>query len=272
MAGCVSPASVLLCVVSCVNWGCLCPDADVGCADGTPEGLSHKAAVVACAGHWYGHVKRARSLCASDWKLCSWEDTSALRNISWEDAMSVEGCYVYNAAQDGGRCHECRDSLRQVRDMINNNKNCYYICYRKWLGIGSLYCSVLHFCGSGQTHEQQRMVTPDQWHGSYSFGHVLGVYVKGLWCLYRTACVSNLFGWVYLLANLTKWFIVRHQNANTCSFSTINAQSFFLYSQPVDAWPMLTTIFSASVYNHLAFLPSTFFWRPMLPVTWTFPL
>ncbi|XP_064602176.1 uncharacterized protein LOC135468071 [Liolophura sinensis] len=98
---------------------------DVGCADGTPEGLSHKAAVVACAGHWYGHVKRAGSLCTSGWKLCSWEDTSALRNISWEDAVSVEGCYVYNAAQDGGRCHECRDSLRQD-DLAGIGKGCPY--------------------------------------------------------------------------------------------------------------------------------------------------
>lgn len=47
--------------------------------------------------------------------MCNWNiDGDMLSKISWNVALSVEGCFAYNAAQDGGRCRECKEQLDQV--------------------------------------------------------------------------------------------------------------------------------------------------------------
>jgi len=53
-----------------------------------------------------------------------------LSKISWNVALAVEGCFAYNAAQDGGRCRECKEELDQVGKTFhcklseNNWENC----------------------------------------------------------------------------------------------------------------------------------------------------
>ena len=86
-----------------------------GCADGTRDGLEGHERVAACMGRWGGHIANGSLLCAPGWRVCSWYDQHYLQHIKWNEAISMAGCYAYNAAQDGGRCRECRDDLEQVR-------------------------------------------------------------------------------------------------------------------------------------------------------------
>ena len=60
-------------------------------------------------------MRLADHLCAPGWDVCNW-DTHAhiLRKVTWDTALSIDGCYAYNAAQDGGRCRECRNHLERV--------------------------------------------------------------------------------------------------------------------------------------------------------------
>ncbi|XP_025093186.1 hemicentin-1-like [Pomacea canaliculata] len=95
----------------------------VGCADGTQEGLGGHARLAACAGTWEGHVHNASTLCAPGWRVCSWYDHTLLRTITWKNATSFPGCFAYNAAQDGGRCRECRDDLEHD-DVAGVGKDC----------------------------------------------------------------------------------------------------------------------------------------------------
>ncbi|XP_046542735.1 hemicentin-1-like [Haliotis rubra] len=94
-----------------------------GCIDGRGDGLRRHKRVSACMGRWNGHIQNSSSLCAPGWRVCSWYDGELLRNISWRDAMSVGGCYAFNAAQDGGRCRECRDDLEQD-DLAGIGRGC----------------------------------------------------------------------------------------------------------------------------------------------------
>ena len=82
--------------------------------DGSREGMFERQDVAACTGVWQGHIQNSSSLCAPGWRVCSWYDHHTLKSITWGEAMSVDGCYAYNAAQDGGRCRECRSDLEQV--------------------------------------------------------------------------------------------------------------------------------------------------------------
>ncbi|XP_059173767.1 neurogenic locus notch homolog protein 1-like [Physella acuta] len=82
-----------------------------GCADGTREGLHGSENTAACEGAWAGHITNANSLCAPGWRVCTSFDVQILRNITWLEAQRVPGCLAYNAAQDGGRCRECRGDL-----------------------------------------------------------------------------------------------------------------------------------------------------------------
>lgn len=86
-----------------------------GCSYQAKDGSFPDSRIAACRGKWYGHIKHGGDLCASGWDVCNWNtDSQVLRKISWDVAMSVDGCYAYNAAQDGGRCRECREQLDQV--------------------------------------------------------------------------------------------------------------------------------------------------------------
>lgn len=88
---------------------------DSGCSYQATDGGFPDSRIAACKGQWYGHVKLASDLCAAGWDVCDWNvDGRTLRKIPWKVALSVEGCYAYNAAQDGGRCRECRSQLDQV--------------------------------------------------------------------------------------------------------------------------------------------------------------
>ncbi|XP_041370878.1 hemicentin-1-like [Gigantopelta aegis] len=84
-----------------------------GCADGTRDGLENHEWIAACMGRWMGHISNSSSLCSPGWRVCSWYDEEYLHNIKWKEAVSVAGCYAYNAAQDGGRCRECRNDMEQ---------------------------------------------------------------------------------------------------------------------------------------------------------------
>ena len=85
-----------------------------GCSDGSREGFGDFERIAACGGRWNGHVMHASILCARGWRVCGWYDRALLSNITWEQAISFPGCFVINAAHDGGKCQECRDDLEQV--------------------------------------------------------------------------------------------------------------------------------------------------------------
>ena len=91
-----------------------------GCASRSQDGGYKDHRIAACRGTWRGHVKLADSLCAPGWDVCNW-DTHAhiLRKVTWDTALSIDGCFAYNAAQDGGRCRECRNHLERVSTCIN---------------------------------------------------------------------------------------------------------------------------------------------------------
>jgi len=74
---------------------------------------------VTCQGQWQGHIHNSSHLCAAGWKVCSYKDIDLLRTITWEEAISVEGCYSINAAQDGGKCQKCQEDYGQVSDVIS---------------------------------------------------------------------------------------------------------------------------------------------------------
>lgn len=71
-----------------------------------------------CQGQWQGHIHNSSHLCAPGWKVCSYKDIDLLRTITWEEAISVEGCYSINAAQDGGKCQKCKEDYGQVGDVL----------------------------------------------------------------------------------------------------------------------------------------------------------
>ena len=75
-----------------------------GCADGKTDGLADYEAVQACSGRWKGHVKRARTLCAAGWQVCSPRHSSALTLVTWTDVTRLPGCYAYNAANTLNLC------------------------------------------------------------------------------------------------------------------------------------------------------------------------
>ncbi|CAI9717186.1 hemicentin-1-like [Octopus vulgaris] len=97
--------------------------AEVGCADDTSEGFQWHSNLAACNGYWHGHIENGSSLCSPGWRVCSWQDTRILKNLTWEEATSVSGCYAYNAAQDGGRCRQCMDNMEQD-DLAGVGKDC----------------------------------------------------------------------------------------------------------------------------------------------------
>lgn len=98
--------------------------ADSGCSYEAVDGGFPDSRMSACKGQWYGHVKYADTLCAPGWHVCNWQDDAhALSEISWTVALSVDGCYAYNAAQDGGRCRECRNQLDQD-DLAGIGRGC----------------------------------------------------------------------------------------------------------------------------------------------------
>ncbi|XP_071168481.1 uncharacterized protein [Mytilus edulis] len=96
---------------------------DSGCADGSRIGLYGHDNIVTCQGQWKGHINNSSHLCAAGWKVCSYEDTDLLGTISWEEAISVEGCYSMNAAQDGGKCQKCAEDYGQD-DMAGIGRGC----------------------------------------------------------------------------------------------------------------------------------------------------
>ena len=75
-----------------------------GCADGKTDGLADYEEVQACSGRWQGHVKRARTLCAGGWQVCSPRHSSALTLLTWNDLTRLPGCYAYNAANTLSLC------------------------------------------------------------------------------------------------------------------------------------------------------------------------
>ncbi|XP_022086576.1 uncharacterized protein LOC110977079 isoform X2 [Acanthaster planci] len=105
---------------------CFCQDlveAGQGCSDGVTEGFEDKHRLAACSGSWEGHVGNATSLCAAGWDVCSWVDESILNTVTWPEAVSLSGCYAFNAGQDRGQCGPCADSIEQD-DMGGVGRGC----------------------------------------------------------------------------------------------------------------------------------------------------
>ncbi|XP_033126450.1 neurogenic locus notch homolog protein 1-like isoform X2 [Anneissia japonica] len=84
-----------------------------GCAIGGSEGLLSHRKLSVCSGTWQGHIKKAENLCAIGWSVCSHEDANILKTIGWDEAMKIDGCFAFNAAQDGGGCKPCESNLEQ---------------------------------------------------------------------------------------------------------------------------------------------------------------
>ena len=104
---------------------------ETGCVSRSNDAGFPDTRIAACKGDWYGHIKYANGLCAPGWQVCNWKvDIHMLSKISWNVALAVEGCFAYNAAQDGGRCRECKEELDQVGKTFqcklseNNLENC----------------------------------------------------------------------------------------------------------------------------------------------------
>ncbi|KAK2174721.1 hypothetical protein NP493_757g00009 [Ridgeia piscesae] len=106
-----------------------------GCADGSTEGLSQHEGVQACSGAWRGHVKRGRHLCARGWHVCSARHASALRDITWTEATSLDGCYAYNAANKLSSCSRCHRS-----DMAGIGSECGHMRHnlKSCLAVGRI--------------------------------------------------------------------------------------------------------------------------------------
>jgi len=94
-----------------------------GCADGNVRGVFTNPSIVACAGSWEEHIRNGDSLCSSGWKVCSAVDKDRLKSISWLDAISLEGCFAINAAQDNGLCVDCTNDLEQD-DLAGIGRGC----------------------------------------------------------------------------------------------------------------------------------------------------
>lgn len=104
-----------LSVVNCLSHVILVCDIEhpSGCADGNTEGLADYEEIQACQGRWKGHVRRAKSLCAAGWQVCSPRHSSSLRLLSWSDVTDkLDGCYAYNAANTLNLCSTLVSSRR----------------------------------------------------------------------------------------------------------------------------------------------------------------
>ncbi|OWF50963.1 Titin [Mizuhopecten yessoensis] len=86
---------------------------DSACADSSFGYIFGHDDMATCRGQWQGHIRNSSQLCAPGWGVCSWQDAGRLRAIRWEEAVSVHGCFAYNAANDGGRCRECGKDMER---------------------------------------------------------------------------------------------------------------------------------------------------------------
>lgn len=80
-----------------------------GCASGRTDDLYDYEEIQACKGHWEGHIKRAKVICARGWQVCNPGHVGLLKMITWYDVTSrLEGCYAYNAEVNRmGLCLPC---------------------------------------------------------------------------------------------------------------------------------------------------------------------
>ena len=72
-----------------------------------------------CKGTWSGHIRNATHLCAPGWGVCSHKEQHLLSMVQWQQATAIRGCYAINAAQDGGRCRECSNTMDTVSFIQN---------------------------------------------------------------------------------------------------------------------------------------------------------
>lgn len=102
----------------------------------TVEGCSGNGKIIKenqlsiCKGSWSGHISNSSHLCAPGWGVCSHKEQHLLSLIHWKQATTIRGCYAINAAQDGGRCRECRDTMdtvNMVYKIFYSIKKYYYI-------------------------------------------------------------------------------------------------------------------------------------------------
>lgn len=85
------------------------PTDDVGCASGQRAALTDQSQfpdVAVCAGAWSGHVSNGLALCGAGWAVCAAGDP-ALQEVTFTDARSFDGCYLYDASEDFDVCSRC---------------------------------------------------------------------------------------------------------------------------------------------------------------------
>lgn len=104
----------------------------------TVEGCSGNGKIIKenqlsiCKGSWSGHISNSSHLCAPGWGVCSHKEQHLLSLIHWKQATAIRGCYAINAAQDGGRCRECRDTM----DTVNMVYKIFY-SIKKYISLSS---------------------------------------------------------------------------------------------------------------------------------------
>nr|XP_022288617.1 hemicentin-1-like [Crassostrea virginica]XP_022288618.1 hemicentin-1-like [Crassostrea virginica] len=76
-----------------------------------------------CKGTWSGHIRNATHLCAPGWGVCSHKEQHLLSMVQWQQATAIRGCYAINAAQDGGRCRECSNTM-DTDDLAGIGRDC----------------------------------------------------------------------------------------------------------------------------------------------------
>jgi len=96
-----------------------------GCRDGTREGLNYTNIAI-CAGVYEGYVAgpSAQSLCAETWHVCSQtRDRPLMKQIQFDEAEAITGCYSLDAAHDFNTCRPCSGNINED-DMAGVGGNC----------------------------------------------------------------------------------------------------------------------------------------------------
>ncbi|EDV22849.1 uncharacterized protein TRIADDRAFT_58485 [Trichoplax adhaerens] len=99
--------------------------------------------IVACRGPWAGHISNASNLCGKGWNVCSWKESSMLKQITWNEATTIEGCYAYDASQDGGTCKPCISDHWGSDDLAAVGKSCQHqnLMSKSCIGLGKIDAS-----------------------------------------------------------------------------------------------------------------------------------
>ena len=113
------------------------PTLAVGCRDGTREGQPIPG-VAACAGTYTGlvHQSSAQAICDDGWHVCrgfgSTDMSSYISVITYAQATSFSGCYVYDSANDCDKCHtSCSLGYTDPGTCLTSDVSfiCFFFCF-----------------------------------------------------------------------------------------------------------------------------------------------